>query len=127
MYMYVLYIYIYTYANIRVYIYIYIYMYVCVYIYIYIYREREIYIHSIVWRHFGSSSRCPCIAAAGLISPFEGRGRRGPDRRHGAGLATQNTTTTCVPSFFCPTGRSTSEVVVRRALGLYFQQQLLEI
>ena len=37
------------------------------------------------------------------------------------------TTTTCVPSLFCPRSRTTSEVVVRRALGLYFQQKLLEI
>ena len=33
-------------------------------------------------------------------------------------FTTPNTTTTCVPSFFCSRSRSTSEVVVRRALGL---------
>ena len=42
-------------------------------------------------------------------------------------LTTENTTTTCVPSLFCPRSRTTSEVVVRRAFGLYVQQQLLEI
>ena len=36
-------------------------------------------------------------------------------------ITAQNTTTTCVPSFFCPWRRTTSEVVVRRALGLHFQ------
>ena len=36
-------------------------------------------------------------------------------------LTTQNTTTTCVPSFFRPRSGETSEVVVRRALELYVQ------
>ena len=35
-------------------------------------------------------------------------------------FTTQNATTSCVPSFFCPRSKMTSEVV-RRALGLYFQ------
>ena len=34
-------------------------------------------------------------------------------------FTTQNMTTTCVPSFFCPRSRKTSEVAVHRALGLY--------
>ena len=45
---------------------------------------------------------------------------------HGGSLP-KHTTTRGVPSFFRPGSRTTSEVVVRRALGLYFQQQLLEI
>ena len=42
-------------------------------------------------------------------------------------VTTQNTTTTRVPSFFCPRSRTTSEVVVSRALGLYVLRKLLEI
>ena len=42
-------------------------------------------------------------------------------------VTTQNTATTCVRSYFCPWSRKTSEVVVHRALGLYFQQKLFEI
>ena len=42
-------------------------------------------------------------------------------------VTTPNTTTTCVPSSFSPRSRTTSEVVVRRASGSYFQQKLLEI
>ena len=37
-------------------------------------------------------------------------------------FTTQNATTTCIPSFFCPRIRTTSEVVVRGAWRLYFQQ-----
>ena len=47
--------------------------------------------------------------------------RSGPERcsAEHPSITTRNTTTTCVPSFFCPRSRNTSEVV-RRALGLYF-------
>ena len=42
-------------------------------------------------------------------------------------FTTRNMTTTCVPNLFCPRNRQTSEVAVRRALGLYFQKKLIEI
>ena len=49
------------------------------------------------------------------------------DRERLYRVTTQHTTTACVPSFFRPGSREASEVVVRRALGLYVQQKLLEI
>ena len=77
---------------------IYIYIYMCVYVYIYIYMYIYIYIYMYM-----------CICLYTLV-------------------ATSNLPTRmCVPSFFCPRGRITSEVVVRRALALYFQHALLEI
>ena len=39
-------------------------------------------------------------------------------------VTTQNTTTACVPSFFCPRSRQTSEVVVRKASGSDFSKYL---
>ena len=51
--------------------------------------------------------------------------RNGRDNNPKDRIATQSTTTTCVPSFFRPRSRTTSEVTYCRALGLYFQQKLL--
>ena len=43
-----------------------------------------------------------------------GQGDEDPAHELGR-LTTQKMTITCVPSFFCPRNRTTSEVVVRRA------------
>ena len=75
-----------------------------IYIYICIEREREytLIIHS--------------------VSGLGG----GPQELQDLLLGQKETTTTCVPSFFCPRSNKTSEVVVRWAFGLYFRQTLLE-
>ena len=76
------------------------------------------FVHQALWR-IGDSRRSPprpchsCI----LVDEAKSDPRPFPD----GCLIIQNTTTTCVPSFFFPRSRTASEVVVRRALGLYFQ------
>ena len=92
---------------------VYTYVCMCVYVYIYIYITLSLH----------ASRTIPSLRPDGQAA------RLCATRSYTFGLiiATQNATTTCVPSLFRPRSRNTSEVVVRRALGLYFQQGLLEI
>ena len=149
------YIYICIYLSICVYIYIYICTYVCMYIYIYIHIYIYIYMCPSRTKARAAPVRGKGEGAAALQAlRVSGSGASGSRpgycrndestrklRRktskswlvkfHRAitptrGFTTQNTTT-CVPSFFCSGSRKTSEVVVRRVLGLYVQQKLLEI
>ena len=85
-------------------------MYVCVYIYIYIYIYTHIYVYP---RAHARAEKEP----RGLARQTVGRA---PYFQHVVVFITQQLTTTGVPSFFCPRSRATSEVVVCRALGLYF-------
>ena len=105
-------------------------MYTCVYIYIYIYTCIYIYIYTCI--HTNNRVMYICIYIyTHLISYYilyislslYARADRNSTGRNQVVMfiTAQNTTTTCVPSFFCPWRRTTSEVVVRRALGLHFQ------
>ena len=124
-----------------VYIYIYIYIYIhttyrCVslslspYVYIYIYTYAHVILQTIKQykHHPGSSGRtstCPTSQTQRLAGPqFTHQARGSFTNATTAKLRVENapnTTTTCVPSFFCPRSRANSEVVVYRALGLYVQ------
>ena len=93
-------------------------MYVCMYVYIYIYIY--IYTHNI-------TNHPQELAQHGEAMELEGSMQLeigAPNARviQDEPLARcPKYDDKCVPSFFCPRGREASEVVVRMALGLYFQ------
>ena len=86
---------IHIYLSLSLYIYISLSLYIYLSIYLSIYTYIYIYIYTIIL--------CYVIVNNSFVT-------------------TQNTTATCVPSFLSPRSRTTSEVVVRRALGLSIQQ-----
>ena len=119
-----MYIYIYTQLCIYIYIYIYIYihihncvyvhMYICIYMYTYTYYYYHYYhYHYYVWSLTIITNILLMKQTLLEIVLLN--------------LSTQNTTTTCVPSLFCSWSKTISEVVVRRALGFYYQQTLIDI
>ena len=95
--------------------------------------EHSILKPHILKHHIPEHPRRALLTYSARRDLLERFARLGPCTTAGCGHAlawftTQTTTTTtCVPSFFCPRSRTTSEVVVRRAFGLHFQQKLVEV
>ena len=90
----------------------YIYIYVCMYVYIYIYTIASFTTQKVVGCFGGVQTEVLYQTSIQILFGILDRW-----------ITIQNTTTTCVPSFFCPRSGETSKVVVRRSLGLYFQRK----